>query len=354
MMMTRHKQKLIPVTPIIILLVVLMMAFLSAEASGQGRNDQTETELERTDRILADAGELLTETNNPQAEQLLAQALDLQDRGWEAFRAGRHGQAMQFTQNARNIVTKALGLLHRRQEDYSFVEKEIERTDALLDRARGYLAEAETDRGTLILDQAGALQEKARDLMTERHLKQSLAFTLRARRMLQNIVDEVGGPGRRVQMQQRTMDRASQMLDDNRELITNSGDDKAIALFQQAEREYDQAKELAVHQQRWGQVNRLLEASVTDVNKALRLVRGEDAATTAKNALQQADDRLSRLTEKARESGTGSADNLLNEAKTKLDKAHTFFDQADYDRVLVVVRVVMELEQQAARILGAW
>ncbi len=353
-MMTRHKQKLFPIAPIIILLLVLMMAFLSAEASGQGRNDQTQTELERTDRILADAKELLTETNNPQAEQLLAQALDLQDRGWQAYHGGRHGQAMQLTQNARNIVTKALGLLHRRQEDYSFVEKEIERTDALLDRARGYLSDAETDRGTMILEQAGLMQEKARDFMTERHLKQSLAFTLRARRMLQNIVDEVGGPGRRIQMQQRAMDRAGQALDDNRELIANSGDEKAVALFRQAEHEFDQAKEIATHQQRWGQVNRLLEASVNDVNKALRMVRGEDASTTAKSALQQADDRLSRLNEKARELNTDSTDNLLNEAKTKLDKAHTLYDQGDYDRVLVVVRVVMELEQQAAKILGAW
>jgi hypothetical protein len=354
MMMMRHKQKLFQTTPIIIVLLVLTMAFLSASAFAQGRNNQTETELERTDRILADAKELLTETNSPHAEQLLAQALDLQDRGWQAFRAGRHGQALQFTQYARDIVTKALGLLHRRQEDYSFVEKEIEHTDALLERARGYLAEAGSNRGTMILEQAGVMQEKARDFMTERHLKQSLAFTLRARRMLQKIIDEIGGPGRRVQMQQRAMDRASQMLDDNRELIGNSGDEKAVALFQQAEREFDQAKELAAHQQRWGQVNRLLEASVTDVNKALRLVRGEDAASTAKNALQQADDRLSRLTEKARETGTDSTDNLLNEAKTKLEKAHTLFDQGDYDRVLVVVRVVMELEQQAAKILGAW
>lgn len=352
--MRRYKQKLLPVKPIVILLLVLLMAFLSADASGQGRNDMTQTELERTDRILADAKELLTETNNPQAEQLLTQALDLQDRGWQAFRGGRHGQAMQFTQKARNIVTKALGLLHRRLEDYSFVEKEIERTEALLDRARGFLAETETNRGTLIVNQAELLQEKALDMMSERHLKQSLALTLRARRMLQKIVDEVGGPGRRIQIQQRAMDRTSQALDDNRELIMNSGDKGAIALFEQAEREFEQAKELAAHQQRWGQVNRLLAGSMSDVNKALRLIHSEDAATTAKNALQQADDRLGRLTEKARELGTNSTDNLLNEAKTKLDKAYALYDQGDYNRVLVVVRVVMELEQQAAKILGAW
>lgn len=349
----RNKKRLPSTVPIIALLLLLMLVFLSAEASGQGNVNRAEAELQRTDRIIEEAHSMLQETTNIKAQELVEQAGAVQEYAWESYRDRQYNQAMKLTANARSLVSKAIGLMNRRQENSSFVDKEIERTDALLDRIQGEFTGAEQGAALTMLEQALRLQDRAKEFYSEQQLKQALNLTLRARQFLEKMTEGIGNRNRQQFLAQRASEAVERLLDEWRETIRNSSDDAAVILFEKAERDYERSREL-MSQEHWGQANALMANIAATINKARRLVAGGTGADDAQRALTTAGDRLSRLQEAATELGTDDADDLLDEAQEKLEKARKYYDEGEYDRVLIVIRVVVELEQQAARILGIW
>jgi hypothetical protein len=312
-----------------------------------------EAELQRTDQILADAKSKLTETTNVKAEELVDQGVRIQGLAWEAYAERRLGLAGQLTTRARNLATKAIGLLQRRQEDRSFVDQEIERTQVTCDEAGALLPNVDDGRARLLYDQAVRLQDRSKEMFSERRLKQALNLTLRARAMLHKLVTAHRNQIRQREQAARLLRKAQQLIEENRDHVLTGKRENARKLYERSV-ELCQLAEQAAAKQYWRQAGNLSLEAVFYLEKAARLAKGQADSNDPKQALERAEHRLARIIEEAEEKGTDSADDLIDEIQEKLAKAREYYQRGEFDHVLVIVRVVIELEQQAARVLGEW
>ena len=94
------------------------------------------------------------------------------------------------------------------------------------------------------------------------------------------------------------------------------------------------------------------EGNFRQLNQAERIVEFGDSPEGARRAIEIVQARMDILRERAEESNNLNALDLLDEAAEKLQRARDFHDQGENERALVIVRIVMELNQQVARMLG--
>ncbi len=350
-----QSQRLLPLTPILLLLFALILVFGSGEAAGQQGpgpdSDRQRADLEETDRLIANARDRLAESSNERAEQLLEQAIELQGRAWEAFHDNRHQFMMQVGKQARDLALKALGLLQRGSENLSFVEQELERTADILDDARTALAGSAGELAQTLLEQAFELQERGREMMHQHHLRQAVQLSLRARKLAHEILGGPGGPERRQHQIERFAERLRREYEEVSLLATDN--EAARLLLEQAVELYERADELATNGH-WDQAAALLSQAAGHLRRARQLSLKQDAPTLAERALDRAEARWNSLQDRAHDLDNSTADQLLAEAAEKLNKAREYQETGEHRRALVTVRVVMELLQRAERILGEW
>lgn len=346
-------QKLAPLTPIILIFLGLLLVFGNGEASGQGgpphSDDQMQGDLEQTDRLIEQARDLLSETDNPKAEQLVEQAVEMQKRAWDAYHDNTPGKSARFAQLAREMATKALGLLQRGFENRGVVEQELERTAEALEHARDMLSGSDAQLGLTLLEQANDLLERGREFMQQQQLRRALQFSLRAREIANDLIATANSGERR----QRQLEYFSERLNSEyEELKPLASDNEAAQLLLDQAVDLLQRAQGFVEEERWEQASALLSQAAGSLRRARGLLTEEDEVDSAARALQLAEARLLRLQDRAVELNSDAADELLKEAAEKLQKANEFQEAGEYQRVLVSVRVVMELLQRAERILG--
>ncbi|MFH2054319.1 MAG: hypothetical protein ABIJ61_00035, partial [bacterium] len=344
-------QRLVPLTPIILFLLGLLLVFGNGEAAGQGppSDDRFRGELEQTDQLIDEAKDLLADTENPKAEQLLGQAVEMQQRAWDAYHDNSHQMLGQYSKLARDLVTQALGLLQRGFENRSFVEQELERTADILDRARDLIAGSDAPLAQTLLEQAADLQERGREFMQQQQLRRALQLSLRARGIANDVLAGASSGERRQHQLEQFNER---LRNDYEELKLLATDNEAAQLLLDQAVELFQRTQGFIEEERWDQATTLLSQAAGHLRRARKLLTQEDESVTAARALQLAQTRLQRLHERATELNTDAADDLLEEAAEKLQKAQGYQDSGDHHRVLVTVRVVMELLQRAEKILG--
>jgi hypothetical protein len=313
-----------------------------------------QAELDRTDHILGEANDKIDESSDPKAKLLLKQATEIQERAKDAFDSEHYRVALNLTMKAQDVANRAIGSIVRGGEDQSLVEQALDRTDELIEQAKTDLTETTGhDRAQLRLEEAIGLQDRARDLYSEKNLRQSLLLTMRAREIVKNVIDLTGNSEQLNYNIKRHLDILRGVIQESRENMNNSKNDVAIALFEAGSNQCDHAEDLLEKGSTEEAGRQVVQASVK-INRAIRMVSRPSKEDDTDRAIQTAEAQLERLNARASEIKSHEADKLLEEATDKLAKARQLQDQGDSERALVVVRVVLELNQRAARILNAW
>ena len=354
--MKRSLQEMkIPSTMWIVVTVLFMsIAVLSGSAYGQVLDrDRVKQEIEQTDNIIEQARKSVDQSRDQKTTALLRQAEQSQDRALELLERGRLALALQSTLRAREAARRCIGSMVRSDEDRSLVEQQLDRTDEQIEQIRAVAQSGETPILDLRLQEAQRLQDRARDFFSENNLRQSLQFTRRAQDICRNLTEYVGGGERRRENLRLNLDRAQDFVSDNSETMNSCKDESAKRLFDSGEEQIDKADQ-AYESGSFEESIRLLASGVTRVRRAVQMCGESGAITDSERAIATAQSQLERLRERAQETGSHDADKLLDEATEKLDQARTLHERGEEQRALVIVRVVIELNQQAARILGAW
>lgn len=354
--MKRSLQEMkIPSTMWIVVTVLFMsIAVLSGSAYGQVLDrDRVKQEIEQTDNIIEQARKSVDQSRDQKTTALLRQAEQSQDRALELLERGRLALALQSTLRAREAARRCIGSMVRSDEDRSLVEQQLDRTDEQIEQIRAVAQSGETPVFDLRLQEAQRLQDRARDFFSENNLRQSLQFTRRAQDICRNLTEYVGGGERRRENLRLNLDRAQDFVSDNSETMNSCKDESAKRLFDSGEEQIDKADQ-AYESGSFEESIRLLASGVTRVRRAVQMCGESGAITDSERAIATAQSQLERLRERAQETGSHDADKLLDEATEKLDQARTLHERGEEQRALVIVRVVIELNQQAARILGAW
>ncbi len=203
------------------------------------------------------------------------------------------------------------------------------------------------------MQEAQRLQDRARDFFSENNLRQSLQFTRRSQDICRNLLEHVSGGERRRENLHLNLDRAQDFVSDNREAISACKNEIATRLFESGSEQIDKSEQM-YQAGNYEESIRMLAGGLSRVRRAVQNCGGNQSESDAERAITTAQSQLERLRERAQETGSRDADKLLDEAAEKLDLARKLHEQGEEQRALVVVRVVIELNQQAARILGAW
>lgn len=347
----KRDKKTLPIFPIFLLFILLSLIFSLGYAHGQMNNsDRLQAELERTDQMIEDAKEKLANTSNVKAENLLNQAVTMQRHGWNSFHGHQLKMGAQYATKARELVTRALGLLARTDEDRALVENELERTDNILEEAGSRLSEIDLTQLNNRYSEAVKLQEKAKTYFFENNLKASLKFTLRAREIIVNATRKFEEISRLPERHNYFLERIRTRAEKNGEWILESGNNRAIELYEECLLNLDRANEF-IEKGQFKKSERTILLAKEQISKAVTSIRREDNPVFTLRAMNKAENQLQNLINKAEELETDAADDLLNEAAEKLTKAREFYDQGDARSAMVATRVVFELLHQAAKIL---
>lgn len=337
-----------------LLLVAAAVIAGSSPACAQPDNRERVREaIEQTDRILDEARTSVEQSSSQRAALLLKQAEQFQDRAKEAFDEGRLLLAQQWTDKAREAARRCIGSIVDSGDERDFVEQQLDVTDEWLEQVRTVSDNNSAAGLELRLQEAQRLQDRARDLLSENGLRQALLLTRRAQEICRDLVGRFNSGERRRDQLRANLERARVLVDDNRDAVTASSNETARTLFESGSDLIAKAEEL-YQAGAYDEALRLLAGGLVRVNKALRMITGGRAEDEAARAMQIAEAQMERLQQAAADRNNRVAADLLDEAQQKLERARAYYEQGNHQQALVIVRVVMELNQQAAKILGTW
>jgi hypothetical protein len=296
-----------------ILLVLILVAGLAQTG------EEVQRELEKTDRLIADAEPVVEASGSERAEYHLANAKDLQQNAWASYRDRKFPAAANYTRNARRQVEIALEFA---EFDPSQLERELRKTDDAIEQARPIIERSGNLRARELLSDATGRQDEARKAFRAERYKEAFASTKAARLMVEaalRLARELNAEEIRGELE-RTEELARRFGPE----ITRSGNRRAIELWdlaldeQRTARRHFQAAEYLM-------ALRMTMVAREHGKKAIDLVQAQYGREKVRAALE----RTARLLQNAREllQGNERAMELLARAEAWQDEAVAAFQE---------------------------
>ncbi|HDQ99797.1 MAG TPA: hypothetical protein ENN51_05895 [candidate division WOR-3 bacterium] len=192
--------------------------------------DKVAGEIRRTAELLAEAAPVIRRAGVREAEELLRLALGEQEAARRYHEARRYALALRFTRAARNHAREALERV-RRQGGRERVASELDRTDALLARARERAGDE--DRAREVLERAESLQKQARESLELDRLLPALRLTLAARNLLVRAWEAARG-ALDADLVEAVVAENDRLIAEWRASVERDGDEEAKSLFRRA------------------------------------------------------------------------------------------------------------------------
>lgn len=170
------------------------LARRSAEIAERGLRmlEQLEQMLGKTDEVLRDTAPRLKEADVGEALRMLEVAQGQEREAWGAFRSRRAKLAVKLTLMARETADRALRLAEGGDMDQGtgFVERQLRRTDQLIEDAARRLSESEAGQDPqALLSGAYRLQTQAKRQLRREHPQLALGLTRQARLVVRRVLD---------------------------------------------------------------------------------------------------------------------------------------------------------------------
>jgi hypothetical protein len=225
--------------------------------------DKVREEVRRTRDAEAEFGPIIARANDPRANELWKMAQTEQRTAEDHLAAGRYGYALKFTMAAREHGKAALAVV-RGRVGIERVKKELDRTDALIEKARARLGQVADKRATEVLNKAVELQRQARQAFTENRPLAALRLTLAARDLLLRAW-EAGRAGVTSELVEQALAENDGLISEWAGEIRASGNASAAKLLEQGIKHQETARELFGQQR--------LKPALAECHTARRLLK---------------------------------------------------------------------------------
>lgn len=251
-------------------LAVVALAAIGGPVSAQTRDDVL-IAIERTDDLIARAQDVVSGSDNQQAQFELATAIRVQADARTAFAATRYLLALDLTRRARLHADRAIALVTGLL-DPDRVLVQLERTRELLDRARGRIEECDLDRARAMLRAALEMQLRAEASVRDGRYLAALQLTMSARERalralrLCNLEDNLHDAT------ERALTRTDELISRARDLVSEQDSDQARQALNRA---------IELEAEAWAQFRagnleaslRFTQSARTFAHRAIRLTR---------------------------------------------------------------------------------
>lgn len=144
--------------------------------------ERVKAQIERTQELLERARQRIEECDVDRARAMMSAAIEMQKRALDAARDGQYLVALQLTVNARERAMKALRLCNVEENLSEAAERQVQRTDNIISRAREALEGCDKEQARLAMSNAERLQEQAKTELRQENYRPALKLTQMARR----------------------------------------------------------------------------------------------------------------------------------------------------------------------------
>lgn len=152
--------------------------------SADQSNQMVRREIERTDELIRKSEERVKASHNEKAYSLLESAQKTQTEAREFFRGNRIKIALTATMNARETARKAFELADAVENSQDRIDRELDRTEQLIRKAREMAAEMDVDDNIeILLQRAEEMEGNARAEYGEKRFRVALERTQQAREL---------------------------------------------------------------------------------------------------------------------------------------------------------------------------
>ena len=155
--------------------------------------DRVIAQLERTRELIDRARDRIEECDNDRARALLRVAVEMQSRAEAAAKENRYLAALQLTLSARERTMTALRLCKLEDDSEQASERALQRTDALIERARELVGDTGNEQARTLLGRAIELQNEAWAHFRGSRFDAAFRLTTSARSLAQRAIRLVKG-----------------------------------------------------------------------------------------------------------------------------------------------------------------
>jgi tetratricopeptide (TPR) repeat protein len=325
----------------------LFLLIFSSGLSAQ-QLDRVEEELGKTDRLIEQAHQIVGESGSEQGWQYLEKAVFLQENAWDHYLNRQLYQAERLTFQAREHAEKAISIIRKDSQERGTVERELDRTDELIQQARERLDMSSSKSGmATILESALTTQNTARELYLQNRQKMALTATLRARELIQKgieSVQETNQAFREIERTEMVMDRARDMLG---QLDLNQAPpafENALQMQTRARELYDEGNHKLAQEYTLRARRQILEG----INRFEQQMQRENFP----NLLNDIEAKLERTRSELRNSESDMGQRLLERSRNEINSAKEAFNGGDVQRAMFHLRRANRYLGEAAEIVS--
>lgn len=338
---------------IVVLLLTLPLAAPVAAQYGDNRMERLMETVGKTQDIIEEAKEAVSESGSERARNQLAMAIRLQKAAREMiesavlFSDALGMQVGKYTLGARGRAQRAIAITQQAEENEDYVRGRLERTDELIRQAVEESGDEMPPGLKALIDTAKDQQERARELFRDRRLKASLQLTLQTERSLIRAMERQGTHVRAQKRYQAQLDRYIQL----REQIgpgDETGHSEVGELVKNAEALREQAEKLA-EQERYGRADKIISQAVESLSREAERLR-EPAKIKA--ALDNLGLEMERIRNRVASSNAPGIKEQFRNAEQHISKASDLYAQGNYEAAAAQLQAARQLMHRIARTLG--
>lgn len=342
--------------PLLFAGLAFIVAFFAivGNASGQGRDD-VQAALEKTDNLLEQARDIVREAGSDRGTVGLRTAEEWQKQAWDAFQHGQWRKAEQFTERARDQIYRSLGSIRQSEDNDNEVERQLERTDAVLAEARDRLGPGQARMPQQRLEAASNMQQRAWDLFRERRLRPALKLTLQARESVMRLGGGVMGNRRGTDSNPSTLEARLERLTEASERagdrVAQSDNPRAQEIWKRASANLKNAEE-ALNAGDTRRTDRLLRQVRLQLDRAMRLVLRAVRSDEVGVLIEAASERWDLLQSVVQDAGQAQLRDWHQQAGDDLQRARQAVSDGNVRQALVQTRRAVALLDKIENELG--
>lgn len=330
---------------IFLFIAVGIPLFLVNAAEAQIK-ENIERELEKTDMVIDRAKEVVSQSRNLKAENLLKMADKLQERARDEFKMIRYRLAVELTLKARTKAYEAIGFTKKDEENENLVLKAIERTDQIMSKAKETASGLVNRRVFSLLEGALSSQQKAKEFFREHKLKMALKFTLKARDTAQKVLSLTNKGKRLDRLAQKELEITDRLIERASVIIQESKNRTANELLNQSRSLQKKAWDM-FNQKRFAKAIKSSQKARELVQKALRLVEEDVTPQMVENAIQQNERLIEKGIEKIDAVSNPEAQSTFENGLSHQSKAKEYYHEGKFKAALAEAKVANRLINKA-------
>jgi len=328
-------------------LIISLLFLLAVRGLNAQTPDKVRQELERTDLVIQQARTIVEPANNPDAQLLLNQAIELQQTAWNGYRQKRYRWSYSRTLAARQRARYAIEMVNT---DPERIKTEIQRTNELINQLNPEITKNEDPETADLWKMAQTEQTAALNYFRVRRWRLALRFTLAARNHLYELTQKIKRFHSREEVQTE-LDRTDLVLKRIAEPVAASNNLRAQEMFSRAGEWQQQAKN-RFRSQMPLQAIKLTFAARDLAFRAWQQISSNLDSTIVNSALAETDHLIAEWSDKISQQQDPELQKLITSAITHQNTAREFYQQGNLTNALQYTNQARQILYRAIELLN--